>query len=221
MQVSLTASDGHNLLAHFAEPEGAARGGIVVIQEIFGVNNHIKRVADSFAVDGYAAIAPALFDRVGSDIQLGYEEDGIAKGRDYRGQIDNNDALKDVEAAIQFLSGMGLKVAVVGYCWGGSLAWASATRLTGLSAAVSYYGGELPGMASEMPKCPVIAHFGETDQSIPLDKVAIFQAAQPNVPTYIYPAGHGFSCDERGSYDQECASLARERTMKFFGSNIG
>ncbi|HUS97512.1 MAG TPA: dienelactone hydrolase family protein [Hyphomicrobiaceae bacterium] len=221
MQVSLTAPDGHNLLAHFAEPQGPVRGGLVVIQEIFGVNHHIRGVTDGFAKDGYAAISPALFDRVGSDIQLGYEADDIAKGRDYRGQIDNSDALKDVAAAVAFLAGKGLKVGVVGYCWGGSLSWAAATRLSGISAAVCYYGGELPALADEAAKCPAIAHFGETDASIPMDKVAVFQAKQAAIPTYIYKAGHGFSCDERGSFDKASHELARERTIAFFREHIG
>lgn len=221
MQVSLTASDGHNLLGYFAEPPSAPRAGLVVIQEIFGVNHHIRNVTDRFAADGYAALAPALFDRLGSNLELGYEPDDVTRGRELRGRIDNTDALKDVQAAIDFLKDHDLKVGVVGYCWGGSLAWASACRLSGIDAAVAYYGGELPNMADEQAKCPTIAHFGETDASIPMDRVAVFQEKQPDIPTYIYPAGHGFSCDERGSYDAASAALARERTMTFFAAKLG
>ncbi|MCB1511696.1 MAG: dienelactone hydrolase family protein [Hyphomicrobiaceae bacterium] len=221
MQVSLTASDGNNLLGYFAEPQSAPRAGLVVIQEIFGVNHHIRNVTDKFAADGYAAVAPALFDRVGPDIQLGYEADDIAKGRELRGKIENADALKDVQAAIDLMLGHNLKVGVVGYCWGGSLAWHAATKLKGVSAAVSYYGGEVPNHADAVAQCPVMAHFGETDASIPMDGVRSFMAKQPAVQTFVYPAGHGFSCDERGSFDAACAQQARERTIAFFREHIG
>lgn len=221
MHVSLTASDGHNLLGYFAEPKGPVRGGLVVIQEIFGVNHHIRNVTDKFAADGYASLAPALFDRVGADIQLGYEADDVAKGREVRGKIPNADALKDVQAAIDFMTSQGVKVGVVGYCWGGSLAWHAATQLKGVSAAVSYYGGEVPNHADAVAQCPVMAHFGETDASIPMDGVRTFMAKQPNVKSFVYPAGHGFSCDERGSFDAACAQQARERTVEFFRAHIG
>ena len=192
MQLELTAADGHTFSAYRADAKGDVRGGIVVNQEIFGVNDHIRSVCDRYAAKGYTAIAPALFDRVGPDIQLGYDADDIAKGREVRGKVADDDALKDIKAAIDALNGDGLSTAVVGYCWGGSLTWLTATRLGGVKAAISYYGGQVPDQADEQPKVPVIFHFGETDASIPLDKVAIVREKHPRLPLYIYPAGHGF-----------------------------
>lgn len=220
MQLQLTADDGHAFSAYRADAQGTVKGGLVVIQEIFGVNPHIRSVCDRYAAAGYTSIAPALFDRVGADIQLGYDTDDVAKGREVRGKVADDDALKDIKAAIEALNKDGLATAVVGYCWGGSLAWLSATRLAGIKAAISYYGGQVPDQSDEQPKVPVIFHFGETDASIPLDKVKIVEERHPDLPLHIYPAGHGFSCDARGSFDQPSADLARERSLAFLATHV-
>jgi carboxymethylenebutenolidase len=218
--VQLKASDGHDLAAYRAEPAGSPRAGLVVIQEIFGVNSHIRSVADGFAADGYVVLAPALFDRVKPGIELSYEPDDIEQGRAIRAQIAHDDAVKDMAAAVEALRGEGLKVGVVGYCWGGSLAWNAATRLDGVAAAVGYYGGMIPDMADEQPKGPILLHFGENDASIPLEGVEKVKAAHPEVQVHIYPAGHGFNCDQRGSYHAESAKLARTRTLEFFAQHL-
>ena len=218
--LTLTASDGHEFSAYRADPAAAPRGGLVVIQEIFGVNSHIRSVADGFAADGYAAVAPALFDRVERDIELAYDPDGIAAGRGIRGQIAWDDALADITAAVAALPGM--KVGVVGYCWGGSLAWLAATRVAGVAASVGYYGGQINDFRDETPRCPVMLHFGTEDASIPMNAVEAVTAAQPDVPVHIYEgAGHGFNCDQRGSYHAEAAATARERTLAFLRENVG
>lgn len=220
--INLTAEDGHQFAAYRAAPEGTPRAGLVVIQEIFGVNSHIRAVTDGFAKDGFLALAPALFDRVKPGIELGYEDGDIAEGRDIRAKIAHDDAVKDMAAAVTALKNEGLKVGVVGYCWGGSLAWNAATRLEGVGAAVGYYGGMIPDMIDEQPKHPVLLHFGELDQSIPLEGVEKIKAARPDVPVHVYEgAGHGFNCDQRGSYDTESATLARTRTLAFFAENLG
>lgn len=216
--ITLEAGDGHRLSGYQADPVMEPKGALVVIQEIFGVNSHIRAVADGFASDGYIALAPALFDRVGPGIELGYTPEDVETGREIRAKIDHDDAVRDMEAAVKALSGH--RVGVVGYCWGGSLAWNAATRLDGVNAAVGYYGGMIPDMAGEKPKHPVMLHFGETDQSIPMDGVRKVMAAHPDVPVHVYPAGHGFNCDQRGSYDAGSATLARQRTLEFFGAHI-
>ncbi len=220
MELTLTASDGHKFQAYVAEAAGNAKGGIVVIQEIFGVNSHIRSVADDYAKQGYLALAPALFDRVRPGIELGYDTDDVAQGREIRGQISTEDALKDLTASVAEIKGRGLKVGVVGYCWGGSLTWEVACGLDGVAAASSYYGGEVPKRAALSPKCPIILHFGETDASIPMDGVNAFIGKHRDLPVHVYPAGHGFNCDQRGSYDAESARLARERTLAHFSEHI-
>jgi carboxymethylenebutenolidase len=217
--VKLTADDGHSFDAYVARPSDQPRAGLVVIQEIFGVNVHIRSVADSFAAEGYLAIAPALFDRVGPGIELGYDKDDIAKGREIRGKIAWEPALADIAAALGFVAGAG-KAGVVGYCWGGSLAWLTATRLKP-AAAVCYYGGNIYEFRDEQPNCPVVFHFGEEDSGIPMDQVKAVGEAHPEEELYTYPAGHGFNCDMRGSYHAESAALARERTLTFLKRTIG
>jgi carboxymethylenebutenolidase len=220
MNIDLTAADGHTLSAWRVTPAGDVKGGLVVIQEIFGVNDHIRSVVARFAGEGYDAIAPALFDRVEPGIELGYESDDVQRGRELRGKVADGDALADIEAAIDRLKADGRKVAVVGYCWGGSLAWATATRLAGIDAAICYYGGQVPDMADESPKVPVMLHFGETDASIPLDRVEAFRQKHPDLPLHIYPAGHGFNCEQRGSYDADSAAKALERTLAFLAEHV-
>ena len=219
--ITLTAEDGHRLAAYRATPAGTPRGALVVVQEIFGVNSHIRNVTDKFAADGYVAIAPALFDRVERDFETGYAPADIERGRAVRGKLQIEDAVRDVAAAVKEAGKTGLKVGVVGYCFGGTIAWLAATRIPGVAAASSFYGGGVADTAGEQPKCPVIFHFGETDASIPKDHWDRIKAHHPSIPMHIYPAGHGFSCDERGSYHEPSASQARERTVAFFREHVG
>src|SRR5262245_9389652 len=197
-----TAEDGHRLSAYRATPSGKRRGGLVVIQEIFGVNSHIKNVTDTFAADGYVAIAPALFDRVERDFETGYAPADIERGRAVRGKLQIEDAVRDVAAAVKEAGRTGGRVGVVGYCFGGTMAWLAATRIPGVAAASSFYGGGVADTAAEQPSCPVVFHFGETDASIPREHWDRIKAHHPSIPMHIYPAGHGFSCDERGSFHE-------------------
>jgi len=218
--IMLTAEDGHKLAAYRAAPTGAPRGGLVVVQEIFGVNSHIKSVCDGFAADGYVALAPAIFDRVERDFAIGYKPEDIERGRGVRGKLSVEDAVKDVRAAVKALAAERLKVGVVGYCFGGTVAWLAATRIAGIACAVGYYGGGIADTAAETPRCPVLLHWGETDQSIPPEHHARVRAAHPDLPMHIYPAGHGFNCDQRGSYHEPSAKLARQRTLDFFAKHL-
>lgn len=216
--MDLTASDGHQLSAYVAEPEGKARATVVILQEIFGVNRHIRAVADKFAAEGFRAVAPALFDRVERGVEMGYDQESLEHGKALMGQIALDDAVRDVAAAADWAAPD--KVAVVGYCWGGTVAWAAATRLDGLTAAVSFYGGGVPGLAAETPNCPIELHFGETDHSIPMDRVEAFRAAQPDLPVHLYPAGHGFACAERASYHEESDRVAHRRAVEFLNRHL-
>ena len=219
--IKLTASDGHVFQAYEAKPEGKPRGGLVVIQEIWGINNHIQSVTDGFAAEGYLAVAPALFDRVEPGIIMHeYNQETMEKGRAAKDKVDEGKALEDIRAAVQEASAAG-KVGVVGYCFGGLMAWLSAARVDGISAAVPYYGGGIPGRASEKPRCPVMLHFGEKDSLIPIDQVKEFQKTHATLPIHIYPADHGFNCDVRASYDAESARIARQRTLEFLGEHVG
>jgi carboxymethylenebutenolidase len=219
--LTLSAEDGHQLAAYRATPAAAPRGGLVVVQEIFGVNAHIKKVTDGWAADGFVALAPALFDRVERGVDMGYGPSDIQQGRELRGKISTDDSVRDVRAAVRELARAGLRVGVVGYCWGGTMAWLAATRIDGLAAAVGYYGGGIADTAGEAPRCPVMLHFGETDASIPKEHYEKVQRLHPALPVHVYPAGHGFSCDARASYHEPSARLARERTLAFFRQNIG
>ena len=221
--IELTASDGHTLGAWRADPAGAPKAGVVVIQEIFGVNAHIREVADDYAAQGYLAIAPALFDRSRPGVELGYDENAIAEGRDLAFAMDPDLPVRDVEAAVQAAAGAG-KVGVVGYCWGGSLTFLAACKL-GVAAASSYYGGQIlaalgrePDLA---PAAPLIMHFGEHDAGIPLDDVDRIRKTFPDAPVYMYDAGHGFNCDHRASYDESSCRTARQRTLDFFAKHLG
>jgi carboxymethylenebutenolidase len=219
--ITLTADDGHRLSAYRATPAGAPRAGLVIVQEIFGVNSHIKRVSDGFAADGYVALAPAIFDRAERDFAIGYQPQDIERGRAIRGKIGLDEMVTDVRAAVRALEGQGLKVGVVGYCLGGTLAWLAATRIDGVAAAVGYYGGGIAATVSEKPRCPVMLHFGETDASIPREQYESVAATHPTVPVHIYPAGHGFNCNERASYHEPSAKLARQRTLDFLRQHLG
>jgi carboxymethylenebutenolidase len=218
--IELTASDGHRLQAYVAQPSGTPRGGLVVLQEIFGVNPHIRSVAEGYAGDGYVAIAPALFDRVERDVEIGYADADRQRGSALKAAAGNDKPLLDIAAAIQHASRFG-KVGIVGYCWGGLLCWLSACRPEGLAASVPYYGGGMPDHAQLSPRCPVMAHFGELDAHIPLARVEAFRAAQPGVVVHLYAAQHGFNCEQRAAYDAPAAQLARERTLAFLREHVG
>jgi carboxymethylenebutenolidase len=203
-----------------AEPAGKPRGLVVVVQEIFGVNSHIRSVADGYAADGYLAIAPAMFDRVSRGYDTGYTQPEIGAGVEIMKKLDWDNAMLDVRAAMQHGSAAG-KAGIVGYCWGGAVAWVASARVPGLAAAACYYGGAIPSFVAEKPRCPVMLHFGEADQSITIDKARDVAAKHPEAATHYYPAGHGFNCDQRGSYHEPSAKLARERTLEFFRRHVG
>jgi carboxymethylenebutenolidase len=217
--INLTAADGHTLSAYVAGPQDATKG-VVVIQEIFGVNHHMRDMADRFGALGYAVVTPALFDRAERGVDLGYTADDIAKGRDYRMKLSDAQVMADVEAAAKHLSGR--KLAIVGYCFGGTVAWWGATRSNAFAAASCWYGGGIAGTKDERPNCPVQMHFGEKDASIPMTDVEAIRAAQPKVESYVYNgAGHGFGCDERGSFSKPDYELAQKRTVDFFAKHLG
>jgi carboxymethylenebutenolidase len=219
--IELMAKDGHGFSAYRADPAGKPRGAVVVLQEIWGVNDHIRNVADGYAADGYIAIAPAIFDRVELDLTMDeYTNETRTRGFGVMQKVNLDEAMLDIGAAVDAVSFAG-KVGVVGFCFGGRLAWLAAARVQELAAAVAYYGGGIPGMVEEKPRCPVIFHFGEKDQHIPVASVQEFGKAHPTLPIYMYSADHGFNCDQRGSYDAPSAKLARERTLEFFRKHIG
>jgi carboxymethylenebutenolidase len=220
MELRFRASDGHEFGAYRAEPSAAPRGGIVVLQEIFGVNDHIREVCDGFARDGYLAIAPALYDRSSRrDCRLGYAGDDVVIGRKLREEFSWDDTTRDVDAAAAQLRERGLKVATLGYCWGGSISFLCAARLN-LEAAVVYYGGQILPYVDEPERCPLLMHFGERDAGIPRADVERIRVAHPKAQIHLYDADHGFNCDQRGSYDAAAAKLARERTLRFFAENL-
>jgi carboxymethylenebutenolidase len=219
--IELKASDGHALSAYEATPQGKPRGGLVVIQEIFGVNAHIRGVTDGWAADGYYCIAPAIFDRGELGFDRGYSPDDVEAGKKLVGKIGIDTMLLDIEAARAKAASAG-KVGVIGYCLGGSLAWLAATRLDGIAAASCYYGGRIVDSAAEKPRCPVQMHFGETDQSIPMSAVDKIRAAVPSdVEVFTYPAGHAFNRDGGASWEPQSARLARERTLVLFRKHVG
>lgn len=223
--ITLKAADGHSFPAYVAEPAGTPKGGIVVLQEIFGVNSHIRSVADGYAAEGYFVVAPSTFHRVQAGVELGYTEADMGAGFGYKTAVDGLPApgvMADIQAAIDHAARAG-KVGIVGYCWGGLLTWRSACSLSGLSAAVPYYGGGMTAQpdALRQPQVPVLAHFGDQDHWIPLDTVEAFRAAQPAVEVHVYAANHGFNCDQRGSFNEAAARTARERTLAFFARHLG
>ena len=218
--IELTAQDGVKLAASAAGDPQTARGGVVVLQEIFGLNAHIKDLPRRFAEAGFYAVAPAMFDRAEPGVELAYDEDGKTRGMALKNAVDA-EAIMDISAAIEAAAAAG-PVTIVGYCWGGSLAWRAATSLDGLAGAVSYYGGELPGTAELRANCPVMAHFGNQDAGIPMTGVNAFIAAQDNadpaVTTHIYDADHGFNCDVRAQFNADAAMVAWDRTITFLNA---
>jgi carboxymethylenebutenolidase len=217
--VTLKAADGFSLSAYTAG-SADAKAGLVVVQEIFGVNHHVRDMADRFAAAGYCACAPAIFDRAEPGVELGYTPDDIAKGRDYRMKLTDAQVMADIEAAAAFLGAR--KLGIVGYCFGGTVAWWGATRTTKFAASCCWYGGGIAGSKEERPNCPVQMHFGEKDASIPMSDVEAVRAAQPKAESYVYMgAGHGFGCDERGSYSKPDYEVAQQRTLDFFAKRLG
>ena len=220
----LTSADGFKFPAYVATPQGKAKGGLVLLQEIFGVNSHIRSVADGYAAEGYFVVAPHTFHRVKAGVELGYTEDDMKAGFALKTAVEELPApgvLQDIQAAIQHAAQAG-KVGIVGYCWGGLLTWRSACGLKGLSAAAPYYGGGMTvgADAERQPTVPVMVHFGDQDHWIPLDTVEAFKKAHPEVTVHVYNANHGFNCDQRGSYNEAAAKLARERSLAFFAQHL-
>ena len=225
--INLTAADGFTFPAYVAQPAGAPRGAVVVLQEIFGVNPHIRAVTDGYAADGYLAVAPATFHRIQAGVELGYTGPDMQAGMALKAAVEALPApgvIPDIQAAVDYAAKTsGKKVGVVGYCWGGLLTWRAGALVNGISAAVPYYGGgsTVGAEPSRQPRVPVMAHFGERDNHISMDSVHAFQKAQPGVTVHVYAADHGFNCDHRGSYDAAAATLARERTLAFFAQHLG
>jgi carboxymethylenebutenolidase len=218
--IKLTASDNFQLGAYRADPAGAPKGAVVVIQEIFGVNHHIRSICDRLAKEGYVAVAPSIFDRSEPNFQSGYSPDEIAIARKFVADPDWAAMLRDTQAAIDAVKDVGA-VGIIGFCLGGSVAYVAATTLTGLKAAVGYYGGAVVRFADDKPKVPTQLHFGEKDSGIPLTDVETIKARRPEVEVHIYPgAQHGFHCDERASYDKTSADIAWPRSLAFFAKHL-
>ncbi len=216
--IQLTAADGHSFAAWQDGPSDAT-AGLVVVQEIFGVNNHMRNLCTAFAAYGFAVISPALFDRAERGVELGYTPDDIARGRELRGKVPDAGIIHDIEAAAAALGKA--RTGIVGYCFGGTVAWWGATRSKKFSAASGWYGGGVAGTRTEVPNCPVQLHFGEKDTGIPMSDVEAVKAAQPGVAVYVYPgAQHGFGCDERASYTAIDDRLAQARTLAFFHKHL-
>ena len=212
--IKLTANDGHQLDAYVSEATGRVKGSVVIVQEIFGINPHIRSVCDQYAQRGYTAIAPALFDRIEPGIELDYSPEGVKTGIEYKSKSDDGSALADIGAAVDHISTAG-KVSVIGYCWGGKLTYLAACSVSGVSKAIGYYGGGIGSVIDQSPQIPTLLHFGDQDAAIPMAEVEAVIDARPELEVHIYSAGHGFNCDVRGSYDKDAADLALERTLKF------
>ncbi|MFN3568786.1 MAG: dienelactone hydrolase family protein [Polaromonas sp.] len=225
--IDLKSADGFVFPAYVAEPAGKPKGAVVVLQEIFGVNSHIRSVAEGYAAAGYLAVAPATFHRVKPGVDMGYTEADMNAGFALKTSVEGLPApgvMLDIQAAINHAAqSSGGKVGIVGFCWGGLLAWRAACTLSGLSAAVPYYGGGMTAgdEPARQPACPVMAHFGNQDHWIPLDTVEAFKKAQPGVEVHVYEANHGFNCDQRGSYNEAAAVLAKQRSLTFFAKHLG
>ncbi|HWX48857.1 MAG TPA: dienelactone hydrolase family protein [Roseomonas sp.] len=220
MQIELAAADGHRLSAWRTGPQDASRA-LVVVQEIFGVNRHMRHVCEEFARQGFAVSCPALFDRVEPGIELGYEQEDRKRGMALRSQIDAAAAVLDIEAAAQALP-QSARIGIIGYCWGGTVAWHGATRSQRFTAAIGYYGGGIAAAREEKPRCPVQLHFGAEDHGIPLSDVDAIRAARPEVEVFVYPgAGHGFACEERDSYNPAATAQAMQRSLAFLNKHLG
>ena len=217
--ITLKCADGTSISAYRAAPSGAPKGGLIVTQEIFGVNHHIRSVVDRYAAQGFLAIAPALFDRCEAGVELGYTPDDIPRGMKLAMGKKPADTMMELSAARDAVASAG-RTGIVGFCWGGTLAFAAACRLSGISAAVGYYGGNIAGMADDKPQVPLMLHFGSKDAHIPLSDVEKIRAAQPQAQIFVYDADHGFNCDERASFDAPSAKTALSRTLAFLAENL-
>jgi carboxymethylenebutenolidase len=220
--VSLTASDGRVLDAYLATPSGTPKGGLVVGQEIFGVNGHIRRLSDRFAAEGYLTIAPALFDRFQKRVELGYSENDFKVGHAIWEKVTDEMFLADIDAAARRVSSAG-KVGLIGYCFGGYIAWAAACALDSIACAIGYYGGRVATTRSRVPKCPVQLHFADNDAYIPLTNVGLIREAHPEIPLYVYDdTRHGFCCDDREEdYNAAACQRATARSLEFLKAHVG
>ncbi|HEV2563232.1 MAG TPA: dienelactone hydrolase family protein [Rhizomicrobium sp.] len=219
--IKMKMNDGAEIGVYHVEPTGARRGGLVLIQEIFGLTEHIKEQCDIYAAEGYEVLGPAIYDREAPGLQASYSPEDIQKALKVARELHPFDlSVKDAQTCIDALKAKG-PVFITGYCYGGSVSWAAACRCTGLSAASGYYGSMIPALAGETPNCPTILHFGKHDHGIPLEGIEKVQAAHPDVKVYIYDAGHGFNSDRRSDYNEEAAKLARTRTLELFRTNGG
>jgi len=218
--IRLTAKDGVEIGAWRADPTGTPKGAVVVLQEIFGVNSHIRNVCERFAAQGYVAVAPAIFDRQTPGFESGYSAEEIEKARKFLANLNWDEMLADTQAAIAEAGKDGLKVAVIGFCLGGSLAYLAGARLDNVAAAISYYGGQIIRFVDEAPKVPTLMHFGRTDHSIPMSDVEVIQAKRTDCDIHIFEAGHGFNCDERASYDEASALAARKLSLDFLAKHM-
>jgi carboxymethylenebutenolidase len=226
--VSLTAADGHQLAAWHQAPASAPKGGLVLVQEAFGVNHYMREMAGRFAALGYEVMVPAMFDRFERGFEVGYSQEEVARGIAFMPRVDWDKALLDVEAArtalsvalAEVVSNANRKIGIVGYCFGGSVSWLAACRLR-FAAAVCYYGSRIPDFSEHTPRYPLIAHFGRQDKSISVERVEAVARAHPGIPVYLYDAGHGFACDERPSFDRAASDLAWQRTVDFLQTHLG
>jgi carboxymethylenebutenolidase len=223
--ITLSAADGFKSAAYVSEPSGTPKGAVVVLQEIFGVNSHIRAVADGYAAAGYLAVAPATFDRVERGIDIGYAPDEQAQGVRLKAAIEALPApgvLQDIQAAVDYAARAG-KVGIVGYCWGGLLVWRAAEKVRGLAAAVAYYGGGMTvgSEPARKPAVPTMAHFGDQDAHISVESVKAFEQLHPEVEVHLYAANHGFNCDQRASFNAGAAATALERSLFHFGKHVG
>ncbi len=221
-RTTITCNDDFQLGAYLAEPNGKARGGIAICQEIFGINSYIESVCEFYSQAGYATVAPALFDRAEPNLDIKYSPEGVKRGIEISTRVDWDQALDDLEASLNTLRARGIeKFGIVGFCWGGTLAWLSACRRE-VDCAVAYYGAEIEHFPNEHSRRPVIMHIGEEDPVIPADKLAAIKKAQAGTPIYTYPkASHGFDNENRPNYDPATVMLARERTLDFLAQHVG
>jgi carboxymethylenebutenolidase len=217
--IELKSKDGATIDCYHVRPKGTRKGGLVLVMEIFGVTDHIREVCDSYAAEGYEVISPSLYDRQQRHFEASYSPEDIQRSLKLRDAHPIEKSIDDTQMSIDFLKSQGATpVFITGYCYGGSITWLAASRCTGLSAASAYYGRLIIDHVNEKPKCPTILHFGRNDQGIPMERVEKVAAAHPDVPVYIYEAGHGFNSDRRTDYHEPSARLARERTLKLFAS---
>src|ERR1700733_3320063 len=217
--IFLKASDGHELSAYCAAPTAPLVAPLVVLHEFFGLNSHIRSVADRYAALGYDVIVPGLFDRIERGINFDYSPDGIEGGRRMRAQVQPADSLLDTQAAIDHVKSRG-KIGIIGYCWGGTLAFLSATRLAEVACSVGYYGSQIVDYLGEPLKAPLMLHFGDTDASIPLSDVERIRSAYPDIPVHVHPGRHGFNCDERANFVPESSAAALKLSLAFFAKHL-